>query len=126
MNRPLRRNDTGPWAAIDAAKAAWDTQRWELDERLAELGVRRRVRDDLRLPIVEINEHGVLVVDLGLGVRITGHDAATLLAAVPGGLVRLATERKARKLRRQKVLAARAEKAERLERLKRELNWGAR
>jgi hypothetical protein len=93
----------------------WDTERRSLDARLVEAGVKQKFRGKARtrVPLVTIDEYGVLVVNLGRGVRITGRDGATLLAAVPDALVRLKAERKARRERRKEVLAARAEQAER-------------
>jgi hypothetical protein len=49
-----------PWADIDAAKAAWEAERRSLDEKLVELGVKQRTRNDLRVPLVTIDERGVL------------------------------------------------------------------
>lgn len=115
-----------PWADIDAAKRTWDAERRSLDAQLVEAGVKQRVRSKTRtrVPLVTVDDRGVLVVALGCGVRITGRDAATLLAAVPGALAELAAERKARKARRKEVLAARAEAAERLQRRRAELAAG--
>jgi len=106
-----------PWASIDAAKQRWDIERRALDARLVEAGVKQRIRGKtgLRIPLVTVDERGVLVVQLGCGVKITGRDAATLLAAVPGALLRLKFERKARRQRREAIRAARAERAEDLE-----------
>jgi len=106
-----------PWADIDAAKRAWDTKHQAIDAKLVEVGVKQRVRGKTRtrVPLVTVDDRGVLVVDLGLGVRITGRDTETLIAGVPGALLRLKFERKARRARREAVLAARAERAERRE-----------
>lgn len=104
------------WDEIDKAKAKWDSERRKLDDRLIEAGVKARIRNDLRVQIVTVGEHGELVVDLGSGVRITALTAATLLDAVPGGLARLKAERLARGKRRKAVLAAREDRAEERER----------
>lgn len=127
MRRTLRAaNGPSPWAEIDAARRAWEAERRSLDERLVNLGVKQRVHSKTRarVPLVTVDERGVLVVAIGCGVKITGRDAETLLAAVPGALAELAAERKARKARRKEVLAARAEAAERLDRRRAELAAG--
>lgn len=123
---PRPANNPSPWADIDAAKAAWDAERRSLDEALVEAGVKRKIRGKTRtrVPLVTVDDRGVLVVMLGCGVKITGRDAATLLAAVPAGLAALAAERRARKERRKEVLEARAEAAERLDRRRAELAAG--
>lgn len=113
-----------PWADIDAAKRTWEAERRSLDAKLVEAGVRQRMVDGTRVPLVAVDDRGLLEVALGCGVKITARDAATLLAAVPGGLLRLKAERRARKERREAVLAARAERAERIERRKAELASG--
>jgi hypothetical protein len=123
VKRTLQRNAAAsPWAAIDEARFAWEGDRRRLDDQLIEIGVRARILPDgTRVPLVTVDEHGLLFVDLGCGVRISGRDSATLLAAVPGGLLRLAAERRARAQRSKAVLAA---KAERLEERKAELATG--
>lgn len=107
---------SSPWAAIDAAKAAWERQRADIDVRLQAAGVRPRFRAGpsgirVRVPLVEAGEHGELVVRLGLGVLITGRDEAALLSGVKPALEELrelrAARREAREAKKAR-LAARA------------------
>lgn len=110
------RRASAPWAAIDAAKAAWERRRADLDVRLHAAGVRPRFRAGpgklkARAPLVEVGEHGELVVRLGLGVLITGRDEAALLSGVKPALEELrelrAARREAREAKKAR-LAARA------------------
>lgn len=117
---PTARSRENPWAAIDAAKTDWERQRRELDDQLVAAGVRARMTELGRAPIVTLDEHGVLVARLGPGVVITGRTAADLLSGVPRGLEQLKIERKRRKLHREQLKAARAERAARLESSRRE------
>lgn len=118
---PRPENSPSPWAEIDAAKAAWDSERRSLEAQLAEAGVKQRMVDGRPVPLVAVNDRGMVEVGIGAGVKIAARDAAALLAAVPGGLRRLKAARLEGKAYREKVLAARAERAEHIERRKAEL-----
>lgn len=106
-----------PWAEIDAAKQAWDTERVELQAKLHELGVKKQIR---------LTEHGTIEVRLGYGVRATGRDAAALLAAIPEALAKLKIAKKEHRKRRESIRTARADADERRKRRMAELAGGAR